>query len=648
MADLLGIGTSGLLAFQQALTTTSHNISNANTEGYSRQTVGFQTRVPEYIGVGYLGTGVTTSDISRNFDNFLAEQVLNQTSNSERYTAFHTLASQIDNLLADPEAGLTPVMEEFFSATQAVADNPNSIPARQVMLSSAESLADRFHYIDQRLRDLNTRANKQLEVTVDEINSFAKNIAQLNLEISRARGMSGGKDPNDLLDQRDLLIKQLSALVDVKTLEQNDGQMNVFIGSGQGLVIGTSTVTLDVRADSLIPSKMKVVIDDGLAGIDVSKLLTGGRIGGTLDFSNNVLEESRNALGRIAVGLSEQVNDIHQLGLDLTGTLGADFFSPATAFVQPNGANTATGLPTVGYADASAITVNDYLLEFSAGTWNLSNYRTGQAIPWTTGSGTAIDPYIVDGLSIDLSSIVGGAAGDQFLIRPTSEGASYFNVAVNDPSRVAAAGALLGQEVTDANGLPLNTGSGVVKDVSPADNSSLPLGGAITLTYDAVLQQFTVAGAAPAVLPYNPATDDGSTQTLTVGTMNISFTLTGVPQAGDQFVIDNNTNAVSDNRNALALGNLQTDKTLINGTATYQTAYGQMVAKVGTQTHQAEVNMRATGTLLEQAESAFQQVSGVNLDEEAANLIKYQQAYQATAQVITTANTLFQTLLEAF
>ncbi len=648
MADLLNIGTSGLMAYQHALTTTSHNISNVNTEGYSRQTVELAARRAEYAGFGFIGTGVDASNVKRNYNDFLGEQVRKQTSSLGSFDAFHTLTAQIDNLLADPTAGLTPVMEEFFNASQLVSDSPSSIPARQVMLSSANSFSDRFHYIDQRLRDLNGRANKQLEVSVQEINSLATNIAKMNEEIARARGASGGKDPNDLLDRRDLLLKQLSQMVSVSTVEQDDGQVNVFIGSGQGLVVGTTTTNLAVVADELIPDRRQVAIQANGASVNISNLLNGGQVGGTLDFINNILIGSRNALGRVAVGITEELNSQHALGLDLNGNLGTDLFTAQTPQVLVDGGNAAIGQPLTAYVDSTQLTTEDYQLEFDGAAWNLRNYRTGQPIPWTAGTGTAVDPYIVDGISIDLSAIAGAAAGDRFLIRPTSEAASRFGVLLDDPARIAAAGALNGQEVVDANGMPLNAGSGRLNGVTPLDDTNLPLPAPVFMTYDAIAQQFNVVGAVPATIPYVPGVDDNLQQSITVGGMPITFSFSGTPQTGDTFTVDNNSNAVADNRNMLALASKQTEGTLIYGSTSFQGAYGQMISSVGTQTQQASVNMDATSTLLRQAEVAHEQTSGVNLDEEAANLLRFQQAYQATAQVITTANQLFQTLLQAF
>lgn len=653
MADILGIGTSGLMSYQRALSTTSHNISNANTEGYSRQRVGLGTRIPENIGVGHVGTGVRVTDISRNYDGFLATQLRTQTSNNERYDSFHKLASQIDNLMADQEAGLGPMMDEFFASIQGVADNPNSIPARQVMLTSAESLVDRFHYLEERLSDLNSRVNQELKASVGEVNALAKGIAEMNDEIARARGAKIGKEPNDLLDRRDKLITDLSKLVDVRTVEQKDGQMNVFTGTGQGLVVGKIHNELSVRDDPLIQGKSTIVLLDGGAGVDVTRLLKGGTIGGTIEFSNSILEESRNAMGRIAAGISEQFNAMHTMGLDLRSEAGEEFFQSIEPTVHAAQGNSASGMPELRYEDVSQLTTNDYLLEFDGTNWNLSHYKTGQNVPFT-GTG------VVDGVYIDTSTITGAAAGDRFLIRPTADAAAGMSVALNDPIRIAAAGALRGSERFDSAGMPLNKGNGKIDKVSllASDNPSPFPNTSVGIEYNA---GFLTVDPAEAVfvnengdpigdsVAYDSSLSGGQALYLqTNDGLRVSFNISGEPNTGDSFSISNNTDAVGDNSNALTLAGLQTSKGMLDGTATYQTTYGQMVSHIGTQTHQAGINKDATDTLRKQAESDYDSVSGVNLDEEAANLIKYQQAYQANAQVIAISNKLMQTLLDSF
>ncbi len=649
MADLLSIGTSGLLAYQSALATTSHNISNVNTEGFSRQRVGLETRIPQSSGAGFFGQGVQTSSVERVYDEFLVEQVRSYTSSSSRAESYHDLASQIDNMLADPQVGLAPALDEFFSSVQSMADSPSSIPARQAMLSTSESLVDRFHYIETRLSDLQTRANSQIENTVGEVNKLAESIAQLNQEIAVQQASTGGKAPNDLLDQRDLLLKQLSQHVNVSTLDQGDGMVNVFIGSGQGIVIGSNTTTLNVRTDEFFPERKAVVFGDVNTGPNINSLLGEGSLGGTLDFIDNVLVPGQLSFGRLAMGMASAFNEQHALGLDLNDEAGGEFFEVPQPNVLGSYTNSSSTMPSVTLNNIADLSTDEYLIEYDGvGNWQALNLKTNAVT-------ALVGPTVLDGVEVDVTA-VGAVPGDsyRFVLSPASEAARDINLKINDPSKIAAAGILRGGEAVDANGQPLvpNTGSGSIDEIVLSDNALYPLANDITLEYDAAIPAFNVFidgdAVADAVLNYDPATDNGQLLApFNVNGTDIQLRISGDPATGDQFTLSNNTGSISDNRNALALGKLGSEKLLVGGTSSLQQSYGQMIADVGAKTHQAEVTLGAQQTLLQQAEAEVSAVSGVNLDEEAANLLRYQQAYQANAQMISAANTLFQTLLDS-
>ena len=689
MASILGTGISGLLAHQRALSTTSHNISNVNTDGYSRQRVQFDTQTPFYAGFGYVGTGTRLTDISRIFDQFKVDQLRSQTSNNERFDTFHGLTGQIDNLLADPNAGLSPMLDAFFASVQGVADNPSSVPSRQVMLTNAESLVDRFDYLDSSFRSLNQQVNQQLRIVVDEVNTLARGLADLNDEIVKARG-AAGSPPNDLMDRRDLMLNRLSELVDVRTVELSDGNVNVFIGTGQGLVIGKDVLRLNVAPDPLVQDKLRIMIGQGPTSVDISQLLKGGKLGGTISFADQILSEARNELGRLAVTITEQFNQLHRLGIDLNGDLGLDFFRPMSPQINPSLNNDQANVrPVVTYQDVTKLTTKDYLFELSNGIWRVTDYRTGAEIPATRTQGDGNAQYLnFDGLRVELpvdgSNNVISSGNYSFLIRPTNNSAFLLDVALNDPSRIAAAGAIQAEENVTAQGLPSNVGTAKINSIQALNREYLPIADNVSLAYAA--GEFTLSGMAlfdhdgdpigDISFNYDVTQDGGSTFRLyqvTDSTGGISyeilksdadldpnsqyqavmeFVLSGAPANDDQFLILNNNSGVGDNRNALALAALQSRSTMLDTgsgpTASYQVAYGQMISRIGTQSYQAGLNKEATATLRHRAEEAVQSVSGVNLDEEAANLIRFQQAYQANAQVISVANSLFQTLLGAF
>lgn len=643
MADPLSIGTSALLAIQRSLSTVSHNISNATVEGYSRQRTELGTRVPEFSGVGFVGTGVQVQDVSRFYDQFAVSELRTNSSTFNQFEQFHNLTAQVDNLLADPVAGLTPVLQDFFNAVQEVADDPASNTNRQVLLTEADSLVQRFENLDSQLSRLADSTNQQVRDTVNEINGLADAIAQINDDITRRGLLTGNQEPNDLLDQRDRLVLRLTELVSVSTVEQDDGALNVFIGSGQSLVIGTGVSTLNAVRSPFDSTRVEISISQGTVSNNITSQLTGGQLGGTLDFRERILEPAINSLGRTAIALADSFNAQHNLGLDLNGNFGGNFFNVAPIGVIASSSNTTFVGVTATLQDSSQLTTSDYTLSYDGLSYTVLREEDNQvvftsAVPFTT---------TIDGFDLTSAALV---AGDSFRIRPTEAGASGIASLINDTDLIAAAGPLRATaELANLGDVEISLGP--VTDVAP-----LPLGspaGDIALTFnpDALgvgVPGFDVTvGGAPfgAPLAYDPATEvAGKSFTLGAPYTGVSFTVSGIPVASDVLTIADNIGGVSDNNNALLLSDLQNQVTIADNN-TYQSAYGQLVADVGVSTRQAEVTRDAQDVLLRQAVERRESVSGVNLDEEAADLIRFQQAYQAAAQVISTADSLFQELI---
>ncbi len=635
MADLLNLGTSALLSIQQAISTTGHNISNVNTEGYSRQRVNLDTLPAQFLGGSYIGNGVTVDSVERFYDQFLSQEVRSRTSAHAESQTFYALSSRLDGVLADPAVGLAPVLDSFFSAVQDVTNNPGSLPERAALMGEAQVLADRFHYLDNNFRSIDAELNGRIEAAVSDINALSDGIAGLNRQIVEATAQSGGQPPNDLLDARGQLVQQLSEKINVTTFSQSDGSINVVIGSGQSLVVGFNAEQLQTASNPYDGTQVMVGSASPSGSVtDLSRFLNGGELGALLDFREQMLDPARNQLGLLATGISATFNAQHHLGQDLDGQLGGDFFLPleAASSAHPGNSGLSSVNPTI--SDATALTGDEYSLRFDSGQWTLTNLTTRAS---QTGPG----PFSVDGLTIDVS----GAPqdGDAFTIEPTQQGAALFSVVLSRPENFAAASPLRSQ---DALG---NTGSSTLSGLTVTDTVGLPLAGAITLTFNpdalgAGVPGFDVAGMAGGPLAYDPLSE-GNGKTFSLA--GFEFTLSGEPDTGDEISIENNTNGSGDNRNALSLAGLQTSRELMGGTASYQDTYGRLVADIAVQTRQAETSSATEGVLLEQAVASRDSVSGVNLDEEAANLIRFQQAYQAAAQMIAVADELFQTLLSA-
>jgi flagellar hook-associated protein 1 FlgK len=632
---LFGIGVSGLQAFQSALNTTSHNIANVNTSGYSRQQTLFEQRLPNIGPGGWIGSGVDAASTRRIYNEFVVGQVQSSTSAFESSNTYYNLAVQVDNLLADEQVGLSPGLENFFNAVQEVSNDPTSTAARQILLTEGESLSDRFAYLYDRMESIRADANGQITSYVKEINSLAQSLADINQDIVTAKGRVAGQTPNDLLDQRDAMIGQLSEMVSVRTVEQDDGSLSVFIGNGQSLVIGNRASQLSSQSQGLDPFQPDISIVNNGVSVPITDYITGGKLGGVLEFRGQVLDEAQNALGRVALGLTTDFNEQHRLGMDLNGTINQAFFSVPSPEVFPSPTNTVGGI-TVTIDDTNQLTAEDYVMRYDGAAWEIRTVSDNQIVT-PTGTGTAADPFVFDGLTVEVT----GAApvqGDEFLIRPTRVASRDVGTLLDDPRTIAAAGPVI------SNAASTNGGTGDITLPNVVDITDPNLLEPVTITFTSPTT-FDVVGVGtgnPTGVVYDPA-DPADV----ISFNGWELELSGAPVLGDVFTVSSNVGGVGDNRNAIALADLQQQANLSGSTASYAESYNELVGDVGTNTRKAEITSSAQEKLLSDAISTRESISGVNLDEEAANLLRYQQAYQAAAQVISTADTLFQTLLGA-
>lgn len=636
---ILGTGISGLQAAQRGLSVTSHNIANVNTEGFSRQRVEQVTRNPQLIGGSMVSNGVTISGIERLYDEFNTRQLQATTAGQSQADQFYRLTSQVNNLLATSGSGIMPAMQDFFDAVQGVANDPSSTVARQVMISEAEHLSGQIRHFNGELDVLRQNTNTALGATVSEINDLTTSIAGLNQRIMDA----GNSRPNDLLDQRDEMIRRLSEKVSVTTMSQSDGSINVFIGSGQAVVAGGESRQLAAVPGSHDPNRLEIAYDVSPRPVIITNQLSGGQLGGILEFRSQVLEPTQNKVNQLAVGIAETFNAQHAMGMDLSGNLGGDFFTAlngtdglevAQVLAGTRNTGDVAAQPGVTIADAGALTGSNYLLERSGSQYILtrqSDNATFRLNDFPNAEQT------IDGMTLAPGS--GAMAdGDSFLIRPTHHAADNFGLALRDPARIAAADPVRTTTPVD------NAGSGTI-DAGRVVDGATYTGQAYTVMAidsndDGAVDSYNVLDPDDTVIATGAFVPGGD-----VEFDGIRIRLGGSPAAGDRFIVEPNSNGVSDNRNALALAGLQSLNTLGGGSASYESMYGRMVADVGNKARQAESNLEVQTGQLQRATEARESVSGVNLDEEAAAIMRYQQAYQASAQVIATANSLFDSLL---
>jgi len=618
-------------AAQYALTTTEHNIANANTPGFTRQQVLVSSRAAQASGAGFIGQGVDVAGVQRIYDQFLTTQVRQEQSQSSYLSAYLSVMKQVDNLVADPAAGVSPAMQSFFDAMNGLSSSPESVPARQTVISTAQFAVNRFQAIDQRLTDIADGLTGQIAGSVQSVNTYANQIATLNGNIKRAIAAGQGQPPNDLLDQRDQLVNQLNKEMKVTVQQQTDGAMNVFVGNGQALVIDERAMALQVVQSPNDPSKVDIAyLTNGKTIPLQQSSLQGGNLGAYLTFRDQSLEPARNALGRVALGLATSLNQQNQLGQDLQGVLGGSLLVAAAPRVDKGANNTGTATLSASIASVSALTTSDYQLKFD-GTHYTMTRLSDNAL---TNLGASLVPApTVDGFTVNLDAGA-MAAGDSFSIRPTANAARDIALLNNDPAKLATAAPIRTSAALTNLGTAKITAGTV--NAPPPLNANLQAPLSITFTSATT---FTVVGAVPAV----------GAQTYTPG-QAISFNgwttqISGTPVAGDAFNVAANTNATGDNRNVLLMAGLQKQNLLANGTTSFQGAYSQLVGSIGAKTNELMVTSQAQDAMLTQTVAMQQGVSGVNLDEEAANLLRYQKAYQASAKAMQIANTMFDALL---
>lgn len=699
MADLLNIGLSGLSAAKTKLSVTGHNITNINTPGYTRQDTVQATRTPQFSGAGYIGSGTSLTDIRRSYNEFLTTQLRSSTALNSDVKAYKSQIDQLDGLLAGTTTGVTPSLQAFFSAMQTAAEDPANIPARQLVLAEAEGLARRFNNIYDNITSQNSFINKQLVTTTEQINRLAQTVGSLNAAISSAG--TNGQQPNDLLDARDEAVRQLSTYVGVTVVVQDDNSFNLSIGSGQPLVVGSTVNQLQAVPGRGDPNTFEIDFISGGSRQNITGSISGGEMGGLLRYRTEVLDPTVNALGRLALSISSEVNSQLGQGLDLKGQVGAALFNNindpklAALRVRPMADNLSNASAAMNITNTKLLTTSDYQLDFDGTSYSARRLSDGAVMSVTVGAGGVLSFADSAGRDQGFTLQMSGtpSAGDRFVLEPTRRGAADLSVVLDQADQLAFAGpfkadAALQNKGTGSIGQPsvemvldpdsLPQANFVADDLSldhlkAVGNISLrydeasgsmvfntPLPAGVTITAIPVEGQAAPAGITG--LPITPGQTNQLSYAIEVDiagvkqSFTIQQTISGRPQNNDQFSVGFNQNGVSDNRNALKLADLQNKPVVgvdanikdVSTGVSFTDGYGDMIERVGTLTAQARQDDVATGAILKQATDNRNSLSAVNLDEEAANLIQFEQYYNASAQIIQVARSLFDTLINTF
>lgn len=633
MSSALNIGTLALNANLSALQVIGHNIANANTEGYSRQSVEMRSAGYQTLGGNFYGMGVELGAVARQHDAYLTREAQAASSVASADSERLARLQQLENLFPTGEAGLGAAMNDLLNAWSDVSSSPTNLAARAAVLGRGEELTSRMRDTAGQIDVLASSARQQVGDTVDNINRLAGEIGLINQKIIEKQGGVG--EPNDLLDQRDNLIGQLSELVQVSTVKADDGSLSVFVAGSQPLVLGRNAARLAAVPDTTDASQFSIHFQQGSTSMPLSDSALGGELGGLRQFIGEDLKEVTNQLGRMALALSSTMNTQHELGVDLRGGTGNSFFVPAAdAAGLPVATNTGTAAVHAEVSDPTALQPSDYQLNITATGVDIVRLSDGQS---TSFAGL---PAEVDGLSFQLDSGA-TAVGDSFLIKPFEAVARNMQMAVSAADRLAAASPVM---VTPGTGNTGGMGIASLYAVDPSANLTDP----VTLTFLAD-GSFTATGLGPG----NPPPDNvgpPASYNYTPGQPLVfngwSLTLSGSPTAGDSFDITaapttNNSQNAGNAVGMLALRDIATfdGVTLSNG-------YSAVLSDMGTRVQGAKFSAEYSSQVATSTETARVAVSGVNLDEEAARLLQYQQAYQAAAKYMQIAQGMFDTLLQ--
>lgn len=648
--SILSIGTRALQANQIALQTAGNNIANVNTPGYSRQTVVLQTVEGQFTGGGYIGKGVDVQTIQRNFSAFLTRQSTMATSTQSADTARADKLKQLEGLFAGGASGLGASINDMLNAFSDVASAPTDLTARTVVLTRVDETAARMRSASQQLEDLQVGVSQELSQKVDSINSLAQSIANVNGEIARATG--SGQPPNDLLDRRDQLVRDLNQYVQTTSIPADDGTVGIFIGGSQSLVLGTTVSPVSLVQDFGGLTNNKLAINrNGVPILMDENTLGGGEVPGLLRFQNTDLVEGRNLLGRLTMAISTEMNTQHALGLDLNGNVGGNIFSPVT-FGGPNvliptapaTLNTGATSLALSISDPSKFAASDYEVNFSSATAGSITRRSDGVV--TAFDFSVTNPVTIDGINITKGAGV-AAAGDRFLLKPFSTSASTIQRTFSTPSALAVASPVVGQ-MGNANTGSLQLASLVARSNPP---SITP----VTLTFTGS-NSYTRSDELPVpnatTYAYTPGVPIEGTVPATNPLSQWSLVLQGSPKAGDTFTVSNTKvldaagtiDLKLNAGNANAMMNLR-DMALFDGAALTD-GYAGLIAQIGIRGQSANYAAEISTSMASNLEKDRTGVSGVNLDEEAAKLLQFQQAYQASAKMIQIAQNIFDTLMQ--
>ncbi|TXH50887.1 MAG: flagellar hook-associated protein FlgK [Burkholderiaceae bacterium] len=653
---LMSLGMRAMTANYAALQATGHNISNANTEGYSRQSVVLETNGGQFTGAGFFGKGVNVATVQREHSDFLTREASTTKSIAAADEARSSQLQQLEKVFPLGESGLGYAATQMFNALVDVANKPSDTSSRQVVLARAGEFASRLKTAGEQLDTLQQGVTEELKGSISQVNMLAQRVADLNQKIASVKG--SGQLPNDLLDQRDQAVSEISKFLQVTTMAAGDGSMSVFIGGGQKLVLGNQTTKLVAVADTYDPSRLQLGVNDSGSLREMpQELVTGGSIAGLLRFQNDDLVSARNQLGQLAAAVAGSVNNQQALGLDGSQppATGAPLLTVGAPQVLPASGNTGGSTVSISVANPMELQASDYELlrdpALPAGSYTLTRLSDGTSQTVTSGA-------VVDGMRITIGAPA-PAANDRFLLQPVSAAARNAALALENTRGIAAASPVAATFDVDNIG----TASVGALSATAVNAAAAPLTATITFTNDSGAYNWELRDASNALVRSGtgtwtsgqPIRSDAWAPATPAQRYDWSLELSGVPRSGDVLTVGNTPFPASDNGNAKAMMALRDiglvgQRTLASGTvvpgASVTDAYANVLADIGVRVQGAELSAKQSAAIADQADANLQAKVGVNLDEEAARLIQFQQSYQAAAKMLQVAQSLFDTLLQ--
>ncbi|MEH6465850.1 MAG: flagellar hook-associated protein FlgK [Shewanella psychromarinicola] len=637
--DLLNIARTGIQASQAQLGVTSNNIANANTEGYNRQVATQASSQSQHLGNNFYGTGTYVSDVKRVYNEFAARELrIGQTSMSAAETSYSKL-SELDQIYAQVGQMVPENLNNFFASINSVADLPSDLGIRSSSLSSAQQLASGLNQMQSQLDGQVKQTNSQIEAITTRINEIGKELGSLNVELMKSQDQD-----SQVLDKQGALILELSEYAQVNVIPLDTGAKSIMLGGSMMLVSGEVSMSMGMSAGDPYPNEPRInaSIGDKTLNVDPSKL--GGQLGALFSFRDDTLIPASTELGQLALGIADTFNGMQSKGIDLNGEVGSNIFAdindPLMAFSRVGAFSTNKGdaLMSVNIDDVGALSGGSYELSFTtADGYQLKDNQTGKQTALTLTSGQLTSDA---GFSINVDITNGPIAnGDKFEIRPTAGGAAGLKVVMTDPKGIAAAGPTLTPATANSGNTAISLNS-MDSSVAGFQADSTITFKFVTTTTPTTYQAFNAAGTEIGTGPYSYSGNN-----INAFGMDFDITSSGTATA-DTFTFDLAL-AEGDNSNAVAMASLSNSKLMNNGTGTLTSVFENTKLDIGSQTKSAEVRVSSATAIYQQASNRVQSESGVNLDEEAANLMRFQQSYQASARIMTTAQTIFDTLFSS-